>query len=79
VIVNQTSETMKRRLLYRLQRQGMLELDVWLNQLTAAIQSEDTEILQAVETLMACESPDLLAMQTGELSIPEVLKPWLNI
>jgi len=76
--LSQSSEAIARKLLYRLQRQGMLELDVWLSGLTVAIQSEDPQVLQAVETLMACESPDLLAMQAGDIPIPEVLKSWLN-
>lgn len=65
-----------RKLKYRLQRQGMLELDVWLGSLMQADFS-DQEVFRTVSQIIDSEVPELLRMQTGEVSVPEVLKPWL--
>jgi len=67
-----------RQLRYRLQRQGMLELDAWLLPLQGALQNNHPRVITAIEYLLSCEVPDLLAMQTGKQEIPEELKPWLN-
>ncbi len=67
-----------RRLQYRLQRQGMLELDAWLAPLTLAVAQNEPAITRAVEQLLNYEAPDLQAMQAGTIHIPEVLKPWLK-
>ncbi|MDX8384443.1 MAG: succinate dehydrogenase assembly factor 2 [Ghiorsea sp.] len=67
-----------RRLRYRLQRQGMLELDAWLSPLQHALQTKDEAVVQAVDKLTQYEAPDLLAMQAGEIDIPVELKPWLK-
>jgi len=75
---NKINEVMLRRLQYRLQRQGMLELDVWLSPLSLALHQRDERVVQAVERLMMCEVPELLAMQAGKEAVPEELKPWLN-
>ncbi len=67
-----------RRLSYRLQRQGMLELDAWLSPLILALKSGTPDILDAIETLLQKEVPELQAMQTGKKAVPEELKPWLK-
>ena len=69
---------MVRRLSYRLQRQGMLELDHWLVPLNQALEEGDSEVVNAIEDLMACEVPQLLAMQAGTQVIPKELKPLLD-
>jgi succinate dehydrogenase flavin-adding protein (antitoxin of CptAB toxin-antitoxin module) len=75
----QNSETGDiRRLQYRLQRQGMLELDAWLAPLLAALETKNSDVLVAIKKILTYEVPDLLAMQTGSLPIPEVLEPWLK-
>jgi len=71
-------EQLMRQLQYRLRRQGMLELDAWLAPLFLAIDTGNTEVLAAIKEILMYEVPDLLAMQTGALAIPEVLKPWLK-
>jgi len=68
-----------RGLQYRLQRQGMLELDVWLSALKLALQSPDKQVIESVERLLQMDVPDLIAMQTGQRPIPKELKPWLDI
>ena len=67
-----------RRLRYRLQRQGMLELDVWLSRLEPAISSEDREVLAAMNQLLRCEPPELQAMMCGDKLLPEILRKWLE-
>lgn len=67
-----------RRLQYRLRRQGMLELDAWLAPLTMAINTKKPDVLTAINEILTYEVPDLLAMQAGDLAIPEALKSWLN-
>jgi len=72
----QESELAIRRLRYRLNRQGMLELDAWLAGLMQA-DFNRVEVISAIELLLDCEPPDLQAMMHGELPLPEVLRPWL--
>ncbi len=67
-----------RSLQYRLQRQGMLELDVWLSPLISALEVDDPAVVAAVESLMQHEVPELLAMQTGTRAIPKELEHWLS-
>ncbi|MDQ7005331.1 MAG: succinate dehydrogenase assembly factor 2 [Ghiorsea sp.] len=67
-----------RRLQYRLQRQGMLELDVWLSGLHDVLASGDKVMLQHVECLLTLEVPVLLAMQSGKHPIPQELQAWLS-
>ncbi len=67
-----------RALRYRLRSQGMVELDAWLSPLLQATKQRDEGVLQAVEYLLACEPPTLLAMQSGKLEIPHELVPWLS-
>jgi len=66
-----------RRLRFRLHRQGMAELDAWLSALEVPLQQGDAVLMQAVERLLSCEPPELVAMMHGELPLPEVLRPWL--
>jgi len=66
-----------RRLRYRLNRQGMLELDAWLAPLLQADFS-DANVRSAAESLLACEPPLLQRYMQGEQSLPESLKPWLS-
>jgi len=79
--VNNPDDPVIRRLQYRLQRQGMLELDTWLFPLISAVNSKyaDAKVLAAIEHLIECEAPELLAMHDGHRPIPEELKPWLSI
>ncbi len=65
-----------RRLRYRLARQGMLELDRWLQPLLSADFHQDN-VATAVEYLLQREPPELQAMMQGEMDIPEVLAEWL--
>jgi len=67
-----------RRLRYRLNRQGMLELDEWLAPLEEALLSGDGEIIAQVEAIIAADTPILLAMMHGEIPLPELLRPWLE-
>jgi len=72
----QEHELAIRRLRYRLNRQGMLELDAWLG----GLQQADLgcmDVVAAIEQLLNCEPPELQAMMHGELPVPEVLKAWL--
>jgi len=67
-----------RRLRYRLNRQGMLELDAWLAPLEKALTEGDGETVALVEVIVATDTPELLAMMHGEIAIPEELRPWLK-
>lgn len=60
-------------------RQGMLELDVWLAPLEQVLQTGDGEIIAQIEAIIAADTPELLAMMHGEQPIPEELRPWLDI
>ncbi|MDX8403612.1 MAG: succinate dehydrogenase assembly factor 2 [Mariprofundaceae bacterium] len=67
-----------RRLRYRLNRQGMLELDAWLTPLEKALTAGNDELLAQVEVIIATDTPELLAMMHGEIPVPESLRPWLE-
>lgn len=73
------TQDLLRQLQYRLARQGMIELDYWLSPLIAALQENNTQVLQAAQLLLALEAPDLLDMQMGKLNIPKELQPWLKV
>jgi succinate dehydrogenase flavin-adding protein (antitoxin of CptAB toxin-antitoxin module) len=66
-----------RRLRYRLNRQGMLELDAWLAPLLNA-DMDDQELVSEIELLLSCEPPDLQAMMLGELPVPAGLGAFLS-
>jgi succinate dehydrogenase flavin-adding protein (antitoxin of CptAB toxin-antitoxin module) len=66
-----------RRLRYRLNRQGMLELDAWLTPLLHA-DIDDPELVAAIELLLNCEPPELQAMMLGELPVPAGLGAFLS-
>jgi succinate dehydrogenase flavin-adding protein (antitoxin of CptAB toxin-antitoxin module) len=66
-----------RRLRYRLNRQGMLELDAWLAALLHA-DMDDPELVSAIEILLNCEPPELQAIMLGELPVPEGLEIFLS-
>ncbi|MDX8390279.1 MAG: succinate dehydrogenase assembly factor 2 [Mariprofundaceae bacterium] len=68
-----------RRLRYRLQRQGMLELDAWLAPLANALNDADTSLLQEIQGLLSLEPPKLLAVMHGEEPLPSQLKIWLEV
>ena len=69
-----------RRLCYRLRRQGMLELDAWLEPLAAHLsQGADPALTAAASALLAMESPQLLALMHGEQALPAILVPWLAL
>lgn len=67
-----------RRLRYRLNRQGMLELDAWLAPLERALTEGGNEAVMAVEAIVAADTPELIAMMHGEIPVPENLRPWLK-
>jgi antitoxin CptB len=67
-----------RRLRYRLNRQGMLELDEWLAPLGKALAEGDGETVALVEAMIATDTPELLAMMHGEIPLPDGLRPWLE-
>jgi len=70
------SEIAVRRLRYRLNRQGMLELDAWLSPLLQVDFKADG-VMDAMNLLLQCEPPELQAMMHGEKDLPECLKSWL--
>lgn len=67
-----------RRLRYRLNRQGMLELDEWLAPLGEALAEGDGETIALVEAMVATDTPELLAMMHGKIPLPDGLRPWLE-
>jgi len=80
-IINSSSklhDALIRRLQYRIQRHGMLELDAWLSPLQHALASDNPKVIEAIEYIVGCEAPELLDMQTGKQKIPKELKPWLD-
>ncbi|MDX8405166.1 MAG: succinate dehydrogenase assembly factor 2 [Mariprofundus sp.] len=72
----QEHELAIRRLRYRLNRQGMLELDAWLGGLMQA-ELGNVDVVNAIELLLSCEAPELQSMMHGDLPVPAVLKGWL--
>lgn len=66
-----------RRLRYRLNRQGMLELDAWLAPLLHA-DMENPELVAEIELLLDCEPPELQAMMLGESPLPVGLEVFLS-
>jgi antitoxin CptB len=68
-----------RRLRYRLQRLGMLELEAWLARLEPALCKGDEPVIHAAQQLLDMQTPQLLAMMHAETPLPEVLQPWLGI
>jgi len=72
----QESELAIRRVRYRLNRQGMLELDAWLGRLLQA-DMKAADVADAIDGLMQLEAPELQAMMHGQITVPECLKPWL--
>ena len=73
-----TPEVKIRMLRYRLNRQGMLELDAWLAPLIKA-ELDNAELLEALEALLEKEPPELEAMMRGESEIPLPLRPYLSL
>lgn len=67
-----------RKLRYRLKRQGMLELDVWLSKLEPALEKHDEELGIALAQLVDCEPEEFLTMMQGHQPVPEALRPWLE-
>jgi len=67
-----------RKLRYRLKRQGMLELDVWLSRLEPALKAGGPTVAHAIMRMMECEIPELVAMMHGERSVPSELRSWLE-
>ncbi len=67
-----------RRLRYRLQRQGMAELDVWLSPLQVALHEGDVSVCQAIEDLLALPVPELEALLHTKKRLPKVLESWLS-
>lgn len=73
-----SSEERIRQLEFRLQRLGMLELEVWLAPLLSGIRTGNAEFIAAVEELLDNETPTLTAMQQGEIPLPTALEKWLK-
>jgi len=73
-----TDENDIRRLRYRLNRQGMLELDEWMAPLEKALLEGDSETVAQVGEMIATDTPLLLAMMHGEIPLPDCLRPWLE-
>jgi len=73
-----TDENDIRRLRYRLNRQGMLELDEWMAPLEKALAEGDGETVTQVGEMIATDTPLLLAMMHGEIPLPDSLRPWLE-
>jgi len=71
------AELQMRRMRYRLNRQGMLELDAWLAPMLSA-DFGNPEIADAVQVLLTYEAPELQRMMHGELPVPDILKQWLS-
>jgi len=70
------TELALRRMRYRINRQGMLEIDAWLGKLLQAdMQAEG--VVEAIDTLLQCEPPELQAMMHGRTAVPACLKSWL--
>jgi len=67
-----------RRLRYRLKRQGMLELDAWMSGLQEALLSYDEAVVFAMNDLLLCEVPELLAMMHGDIPVPDALHIYLR-
>lgn len=67
-----------RRVRFRLRRQGMAELDNWLSALEVPLEQSDMAFIRAVEHLLSCEPPELVAMMRGKSPLPEGLRPWLS-
>lgn len=76
--MSQLSDVLYRKLQYRLNRQGMLELDVWLTPLLTALKNDDKRVLKAALLLLNDEPPVLMDMLSGKIDIPEELQPWLK-
>jgi len=66
-----------RSALYRLRRQGMLELEAWLQPLARAM-LEHVEIQSDVEALLALEVPELEYMMHHRAAIPVSLRVFLD-
>jgi len=71
------SEERIRRLRYRLGRIGLLEVELWLLPLLAAVETDRAELLDVCEQLLVEEGETLLAMQRGEIDLPSLLQPYL--
>ena len=67
-----------RALRYRLRRQGMLELDLWLGRLDRPEVWRDPEARKALAKLMAAEPPVLVEFMQGRRALPPVLARWLG-
>jgi len=67
-----------RRLRYRLQRLGMLELEEWLGRIEPAMMRGDQPVIAAATQLLLLPTPQLLAVMHGEQALPEALIPWLG-
>lgn len=78
--MNDDADAQLRQLCYRLRRQGMLELDAWLEPLVKSLADErDPALVEAARSLLDEEPPNLLAMMHGDRRIPEPLLPWLGL
>jgi len=76
--MNEKERLAWRALRYRIRRQGMLELDLWLGQLDREEVYADAEAREALARLLAAELPVLLAMMRGEQPVPPPLDRWLQ-
>jgi antitoxin CptB len=77
--MNDDVDARLRQLRYRLRRQGMLELDAWLEPLVEQLVHGDAALVEAAGELLAQEPPVLMAMMRGERPLPDILVPWLAL
>ncbi|PCI44581.1 MAG: succinate dehydrogenase assembly factor 2 [Proteobacteria bacterium] len=56
----------------------MLELDAWLSSLDDALLAGDERVISAMNALLSCEAPELLAMMHGDAPVPNILKIYLQ-
>ncbi len=66
-----------RKIRYRINRLGMLELEAWLGKLEPALLAGDEVVADEVLQLLELEAPLLIAIMHGEQPVPEALQAWL--
>ncbi len=69
--------TALRRIRFRLQRQGSLEIERWLAPLLTALE-KDPRLAKPAEALLAHDPEILQQMMEGKRPLPETLRAWLS-
>ncbi len=70
-----------RRLRHRLHTLGMLEVEVWLSVFAKELETQVVEHapwVDALDALLAQETPDIQAVMEGRAPMPQALKPYLE-